>query len=818
MTTKPIIPSPIKNLDWNHLEKMVCPAIFHNIKGKNLFRNMGQMTINCFNILLAMINRISKFANQRTWYNNNSIKGLAEKQIIQIKLPQDQNSKDHIFIEEAIYTKLQIFQVRTICDWLKNSGLDTQSSEDLDRQLHSQLDPIENRVNQVLTEKIGYRDALKPIKTQKDVFDIVNRETQNRKEDETILRIARGFPKPSYDFKDAFERHKTAAANGDSESMLYLGYCYENRLGYTEADSKEKAFNSYLQASQKAPNNAEAAYQLGSCHYAGFGTKTDYIAAIPLLEKAASNGHGPASTLLGLIYEGNTGVDADLDKARKYFAIGAEAGDPEALLKQGQLSDPAEADKWYKQVERSNHPLTLCDLAEILQERDRPATEDTQSDKYWAALLLIKAVQQKHIPAMKKLAEAYDEGIGIEVDEVKASGLYRDAAELGDSEAMNEIAFRLHHGLGGLTANPKEALKYYEKAISLGNIDSMYNLATLYQNGGSGVKPDDKLALKYFTKAAKKGVFDAIQEVIKIHEKAPVKDEGLISIWIREAAMDGDVDSMIKLAERYQVGNGIEKNPKKAFFWLHKAAKKENPEAIEKLKKHYHSTPLDKKGVELFQKLAAKNDYTAAEALMNYFDSIKDFENEFKYAKLFAESNTPEALTSLGVCYATGIGTVKNPDEAIRLWEKAAEKGNVDALYSLGDFYSEISHRNIEKAIHYFTLAADKEDLDSMYELGKLYYMNSPHENHKTSFEWFNKAAKKGKVLAMREVAICYAKGIGVEKNPTLADEWFKKAIEQGDQEAANIYARYKKSLERRPVETNTGLTGLIRKLFRKSE
>ena len=52
--------------------------------------------------------------------------------------------------------------------------------------------------------------------------------------------------------------------------------------------------------------------------------------------------------------------------------------------------------------------------------------------------------------------------------------------------------------------------------------------------------------------------------------------------------------------------------------------------------------------------------------------------------------------------------------------------------------------------------------------------------------------AKKGNVFAQYNVAVMYAKGLGVTKNDVEAVKWYKKAAEQGDANAqANLGLMY---------------------------
>lgn len=50
--------------------------------------------------------------------------------------------------------------------------------------------------------------------------------------------------------------------------------------------------------------------------------------------------------------------------------------------------------------------------------------------------------------------------------------------------------------------------------------------------------------------------------------------------------------------------------------------------------------------------------------------------------------------------------------------------------------------------------------------------------------EWYTLAAKQGFAIAQHNLAVCYEKGQGVEKDINKAIEWYKKAAQQGFESA----------------------------------
>lgn len=98
----------------------------------------------------------------------------------------------------------------------------------------------------------------------------------------------------------------------------------------------------------------------------------------------------------------------------------------------------------------------------------------------------------------------------------------------------------------------------------------------------------------------------------------------------------------------------------------------------------------------------------------------------------------------LGRLYDSGDGVEKNPTKAMECYFKSAQGGNVYAQLELGSRLADPSR----------------------------------------SFLWFSKAAETGNAAGQFEVAMCYLKGLGVEKDAAKAVEYLRSAAVQGLREA----------------------------------
>jgi uncharacterized protein len=139
-----------------------------------------------------------------------------------------------------------------------------------------------------------------------------------------------------------------------------------------------------------------------------------------------------------------------------------------------------------------------------------------------------------------------------------------------------------------------------------------------------------------------------------------------------------------------------------------------------------------------------------------------------------AKTGDPEAETTLALAYHAAVLLKRDDAESLRLLHKAATRNYMAAEETLGLF--------AEKGIG----VAEPAPGEAM--------------------EWFRKAAKQGSLDATTNIALMYADGVGVVKDPTLAIIWFRQAAEGGEGAAqynlALMYARgegtpqdYKESL-----------------------
>jgi hypothetical protein len=150
-----------------------------------------------------------------------------------------------------------------------------------------------------------------------------------------------------------------------------------------------------------------------------------------------------------------------------------------------------------------------------------------------------------------------------------------------------------------------------------------------------------------------------------------------------------------------------------------------------------------------------------------------------------------EAVTNLKAYAAFKMG---HHDEARRIWEGLAKKGNTTALLNLANMFQQAQgvDEDQKKALTYVRKGAELGDSRAQYELGMAYERGILVErNLQQAAAWFEKAARQGDVDAQFALGVMNATGFGQgtkvasEAQREQAVAWLGKASAQGHQEAA---------------------------------
>ncbi|MBY5994140.1 DUF4145 domain-containing protein [Ferrimonas balearica] len=167
----------------------------------------------------------------------------------------------------------------------------------------------------------------------------------------------------------------------------------------------------------------------------------------------------------------------------------------------------------------------------------------------------------------------------------------------------------------------------------------------------------------------------------------------------------------------------------------------------------------------------------------------------------------PAARFEHGVALLNGYGGERDPKQAVRLIEAAAEQGVADALALVGYFHlagSQGYGQDPIKAERYLTEAADQDQPEAMANLGVLYYqglLGAPDLARARSCS--ERAALAGYPHAQYHLAVMLFAGEGGEADPEAGLTWLQRSAEQHYPDALADLAQ--RTLDGDGVDANPG-------------
>ena len=263
-----------------------------------------------------------------------------------------------------------------------------------------------------------------------------------------------------------------------------------------------------------------------------------------------------------------------------------------------------------------------------------------------------------------------------------------------------------------------------------------------------------------------------------------------------ERATAGDAEAQSKLAGRYWVGEGVEKNDKLSFEWGLKAAQQGLASAEFHVGYCYQwgrgVERNDAEAVRWHRRAAGKGQALAQDALAAMCEAgvglPKDDAETLRLYRAAADQGVAHAQWSLGRYYAAGRGIPADPAAAAEWYRKAAEQNYAPAQESLATAYNrgEGVARDDAASAEWYRKAADQGQVLSAAMLGYLYETGEGvPKNDQEAFRWYRVAAERNDLNSMIRVADRYRRGSGVVQNYAEALRWYRLAADRGHSDGA---------------------------------
>lgn len=302
--------------------------------------------------------------------------------------------------------------------------------------------------------------------------------------------------------------------------------------------------------------------------------------------------------------------------------------------------------------------------------------------------------------------------------------------------------------------NSEQNLRWHNIAYKYGNMDSAFELGLIYRDGLYGVEESAHLAFTYFSIAA-----DC-----------------------------GNNTAQLVLSELYEEGDGVEQSNEQAIKYLEMAANANFVDAYLNLGRLLSDVERYDEA-EKWLKLALEHEYPVQsdytynlELLGNlYYQKDQNDPKVYEYYHKAAIRGSSEAKFNLGYFYRDGIGGVSQDENQSLYWYKSAAKdGYAPAQCSVGRYY--FDKENYEMAIPWLQRAVEQDHIRAkvLYSLCLIKIEKFPEKAYNLMLE----AANANDSEAQYIMGWFYEEGHWVRKNRDQAIVWYKKAAENGDEDA----------------------------------
>lgn len=393
-----------------------------------------------------------------------------------------------------------------------------------------------------------------------------------------------------------------------------------------------------------------------------------------------------------------------------------------------------------------------------------------------------------------RLAKAYGNGLGVEMDEAKAWSLLQEAHIEGCPQATCDVSMAYLYGHYGVEENVKKGKMMLEKLCQ--DTDDSYSLTCyaveLYYGG-------------YFPKDKEK----AMRILESIKDKDEPRYLQTMGFMYRDGTEKFEPDKQKGLeywTKSYEKGNGYaayliandkaintkqtEANINEIVEWYNKGIRRNSTSCMKALAsictsedtiyKKWHNI---NQGIELLERAGELGDGEAYSTLGNMYyhgdGVIINYDKAFKYFKKAYELKNLWGTNNLGAMYFDGKGCEKDIPKAIALYKEASDGGYGHASKNLYNYYYNPNYGfphevNKELAKKYLLLSASQGSEYGSLILAQHYYRGTDlfDKDLYTAFSYYKQAADMGNIEACEAVAYMYDNGVGCNKNPNEAKRY----------------------------------------------
>lgn len=414
-------------------------------------------------------------------------------------------------------------------------------------------------------------------------------------------------------------------------------------------------------------------------------------------------------------------------------------------------------------------------------------------------------------------------------DATAAVQLARPLAESGNADAQFVLGLLSDLGAGTRLDHP-HALEWLKKSAAQGNPLASGCLAWRLGTGFGLDKPDPQAVTGLMAGATPSPAVDAgLGRWIDLQGGLCVPKFSRALAWMLDQAGEGNALAQGNLAQIYLANQWARPNIEQHLYWLREAAGRKDPPSLDQLADYYEMgllVPKDPAQAGALRRAAAEAGWAPAQyALGKKFEDgdgvtadaseaakwyqlavaqgnrdavhrlislwreggpglAVDFGEAVRLAQQWSDRGDPEATKNLADLCNRGEGVAVDYPRSARLYREAAAKGVVGAMTMVAWMIQngEIDPPDYAEALRWNTLAAQKGSEVGMRLLGLLYEEGKGVEkNLPKAFEWFERAARADDGWAQNRLGWMLREGIGIERDDEEAVDWFRLAAKNGE-------------------------------------
>ena len=334
----------------------------------------------------------------------------------------------------------------------------------------------------------------------------------------------------------SFEELLKRAKRGDYDAQVSVGYIYYRAENYEQAV--------YWLEKAAYRKDSDVLFRLGWCYYKGLGVKQNYIRAVELLTRPATDDNYDkldnkimAQYSVALCYDKGWGVNRNFTEAARFYRMAAENGYAPAQYNLGLLyywrgrkgsnRDYVEAVKWFTPAAAQGRYDAKYYLGECYYggKGVDASTKTAIQKNYAVAYRLFKEIVENgakdnaYYCALAMFGQCYLFGRSVATDLRKAYECFLEAGrDGGESRAQYYLGIfyqgRVANGVNVVPVDYEKAVEWFTKSANQGVAAAQYELGRccLYGVGTTKNRENAKVLLEAAAKAGDKNAKKLYEE------------------------------------------------------------------------------------------------------------------------------------------------------------------------------------------------------------------------------------------------------------------------------------------------------------------